>query len=234
MTLDLDTLIAYARDYGQRSGKVAESEPGAPRSSAVRDATACIFFSTAAVECALNLAVCAPVLLVRDPTLRRYFGTILTKYARLSWFSRLALLREMCPTLGIMGTEEESLRRLFSLRNQLVHAAPDYQEALDPKAVFDWMESKGVSQCSVDEQSLPTTPVLDMGVNPRVVMDEARKGLQVAMNVVKKLQACTRGRGLLGRGRRERPAPNPRVQATASRVTALAGKRKGRAARSRA
>jgi hypothetical protein len=120
--------LAYIRRAGERPLRISTD---VTRDDArLHHALVSIVFSAAAVEAGLNLYITAPALLVSDEKLRRFFGLLSSKYARLSVPQKLSFVGETYPTLRsdpLVG----KIRELFNRRNELVHAQPLYADVLD-------------------------------------------------------------------------------------------------------
>jgi len=130
-----------------------------------------IVFSAIAVESALNLTICLPVLYIKNRAQRIFFGTLLTNCFSASIPKKLTFLFRVYPTLRTKKELRKKIQELFTFRNKIVHSTPIYSEARDPSEVFEYMEEKGLTTYSFNENVLPTKPQLHLGDVGSVFVD---------------------------------------------------------------
>jgi len=109
---------------------------------------------------------------------------LVTKYLRISIHSKLQFLHEVSPKLALSKRDQRAVAQLFSLRNTILHAAPEYAEARTAEPIFRWMEKHDISQLSVNEAALPRIPVLNISASRSDLLREAQSGVDIARKLV--------------------------------------------------
>ena len=155
MNQDTKTLLRISRKHVNLSKKSKVQVK-------VDHAIVSIIFSAIAVESALNLAICLPVLRVKNRAQRIYFGTLLTNFFSANIPKKLTFLFRIYPTLKTEKELRKNIQDLFTFRNKVVHSTPTYSEARDPPEVFEYMEEEGLTAYSFNENVLSTKPTLHM------------------------------------------------------------------------
>jgi hypothetical protein len=87
-------------------------------------------FSAAAIETALNLYICLPIIFTTDTKARSYFGSFITKYARISIRRKLGFVRQFNQGLKDDPQLFKEVNRLFDDRNSTLHSTPFYYESM--------------------------------------------------------------------------------------------------------
>lgn len=115
-------------------------------------------FSAAAVEAGLNLFIAAPVLFIRDDTLRRFYADFITRAARSSVRDKLKFVKRVCPEIGktLMGR----VRRLFEYRNAAPHSTPEYGEATKAVRPAVWKRVRSGESLTDADFEIPPSPFL--------------------------------------------------------------------------
>jgi hypothetical protein len=87
-------------------------------------------FSAAAIEAALQTFIIAPILFIRDDSIRRFYATLLTRHVRLSTRDKIDFAKQFSPLLRKDKKLIQQTKELFSHRNTIVHSSLDYAEPL--------------------------------------------------------------------------------------------------------
>jgi hypothetical protein len=139
-------------------------------------------FSAAAVEVGLNLFLSIPILFIKDESVRRFFGVLVTKYLRLSAPQKIEFVCEFCPQIRQNKALLKRVRALFEYRNSVLHSSPEYSEPLGlPHLDFEELHSK------ISEEDLVRHPQLVSRGTSTLEIEEAFRHYQTAVDFLGKL-----------------------------------------------
>jgi len=113
-------------------------------------------FSAAAVEAGLNLFIAAPVLFIRDDTLRRFYADFITRAARASVPVKLRFVKRVRPEID--KTLMRRVHKLFEYRNAVLHSTPEYGEATKAVRPVVWKRVRPGESISLTDADLEIRP----------------------------------------------------------------------------
>lgn len=113
-------------------------------------------FSAAAVEAGLNLFIAAPVLFIRDDTLRRFYADFITRAARSSVRDKLRFVKRACPEIAEEPKLMDRVNKLFDYRNAALHSTPEYGEATKAVPPAVWKRARPGEPITLTDADLET------------------------------------------------------------------------------
>ena len=158
-----------------------------PGTGQIENAIVSIIFSAAALEASVNKALSVPVLLVKERAPRLYFGTLLSRYAKLPIPGKLSFLSEIFPSLKLRAGDRKKVQELFRLRNDILHASPNYAEAIDAEPILKYMRKNKLTSYNSNDRFLPTKGHLFYTVEVSSVVDTAEGAHHTAKELIARL-----------------------------------------------
>lgn len=142
-----------------------------------------IILSAAAVESAINLTMSLPVTSLNPPERRKYFFEIIRLAYRSSLWKKLYFIIKQRPDLKLSKEENKAIRNLFDVRNQIVHANPEYLEYPAEPPHTDGLSQESIESCegvlSVLSMNTTSTDIIWAAVNAyeaaKMLLDKLRK-----------------------------------------------------------
>ncbi len=98
-------------------------------------------FSAAAIEAALNLFIALPLLSIKEPKTRSFYGSFVTKYVRLSIRKKISFAKSLSSELKNSSKLCEKVNAIFDNRNSYLHISPIYSETIG----IDFSRMRGVN-----------------------------------------------------------------------------------------
>ncbi len=98
-------------------------------------------FSAAAIEAALNLYIAIPLLSIKEPKTRSFYGSFITKYSRLSIRKKISFAKTISSDLKNQSVLCEKVNEIFNNRNSFLHSSPIYAETIG----IDFSKLRGIN-----------------------------------------------------------------------------------------
>jgi hypothetical protein len=179
---EVKRLLAIAKKhlgYIARSRSRAITVPGDLK---LDHAIVASIFSAAAIETGLNLFITIPILLIKDASIRRFLGVLVTKHSRLSIPQKIEFACEFCPQIKRDKALLKRVRALFEYRNSILHSSLEYIEPLGLPDL-DWEELPS----KITEEDLVRHPQLVLRGTSSSEVQEAFQHYQAALDFLGKL-----------------------------------------------
>jgi hypothetical protein len=128
------------------------------------------------------LFITIPILFIKDASIQRFLGLLVTKHLRLSMPQKIEFACEFCPQIKRDKALLKRVRVLLAYRNSILHSPPEYTEPLGlPDLEGEDLPSK------ITEEDLVRCPQLVLRTTSSLEVHEAFQHYQTALDFLRKL-----------------------------------------------